>query len=191
MSKKFPYGYDVNKYLDKAFEKIKETFFWVRKDMFDERYEYDIEKEGNRYEYVYYYTNQDGEKSRTIMDWCKTPESFYDIIMTQNEYKIVSYNPIKETFEVPIESGNVIHGWYLERYEFNSHELGGYSVFVQAGDRTTGASRTFYIPQDYFKSTFDEFLDKYVKLVYPGSFGMDKEDLKNTKGLKEFLGFKE
>jgi hypothetical protein len=59
MSKKFPYCYDVNKYLDKAYDVIKKTFFWVRKDMFDERYEYDIEKEGKKYKYVYYHNNQD------------------------------------------------------------------------------------------------------------------------------------
>lgn len=189
MSKKFPYGYDVNKYLDKAYDVIKKTFFWVRKDMFDERYEYDIEKEDKHYEYVYYYNSEDGEKRRTIMNWCKTPEDFYSAIMNHNEYKIASYNPIKDTFKVPIACGTDAHGWYLERYEFSSHELGGYTVFVQAGDRTTGGSRTFYIPQDYFDGTFDEFLDKYIVLV-PRSFGMGKEDLKNTKGLKEFLGFK-
>lgn len=191
MSKKFPYGYDINKYLDKAFDLIKETFFWVRKDMFDERYEYDIEKEGNRYEYIVYYTDQDGEKTRRVLDWCKKPKDFYNIVKSDNEYKITSYNPIKETFKVPIDCGKDAGGWYLERYEFSSHEQGGYSVFVQAGDRVTGGSRTFYIPQDYFKGTYDEFLDKYVKLVYPRAFGMSREDLDNTKGLKEFLGFKE
>ena len=123
------------------------------------------------------------------MNWCKTPEDFYSAILNHNEYKIASYNPIKDTFKVPIACGTDAHGWYLERYEFSSHELGGYTVFVQAGDRTTGGSRTFYIPQDYFDGTFDEFLDKYTVLV-PRSFGMGKEDLKNTKGLKEFLGFK-
>lgn len=189
MSKKFPYGYNINKYLDKAFEEIKETFFWARKDMFDERYKYNIEKEGNRYEYVFYYTDQDGEKLRSVLDWCDTPEKFYSVVMSHNEYKITGYNPVKDIFKIPFDYGKDLHGWYLERYEFRSHELGGYSVFVQAGDRTTGGSRTFYIPQDYFDGTFEEFLDKYVKLVYPGSFGMDKEDLRNAEGLKEFLGF--
>ena len=36
MSKKFPYGYDINVYLDKAFEKMKETFFWATKEMLRE-----------------------------------------------------------------------------------------------------------------------------------------------------------
>ena len=83
----------------------------------------------------------------------------------------------------------MISGWYLERYEFNEHKLGGYSAFVQAGDRVAGGSRTFFIPDSYMKGTYEEFLDKYCELV-PGYFGLGKADLINDKGLKEFLGFK-
>ena len=33
MSKKFPYGYDINVYIDKAFEKAKELYPWAEKSM--------------------------------------------------------------------------------------------------------------------------------------------------------------
>ena len=32
MNEKFPYGYDVNFYIDKAFEQMKESYFWTTKD---------------------------------------------------------------------------------------------------------------------------------------------------------------
>ena len=31
MDERFPYGYDVQVYLDKAFETLKETMFWATK----------------------------------------------------------------------------------------------------------------------------------------------------------------
>ena len=33
MNKKFPYGYDVNAYIDKAFEQMKELYPWAKKEM--------------------------------------------------------------------------------------------------------------------------------------------------------------
>ena len=67
MSKKFPYGYNIDKYLDKAYEKILYTYFWFTKDMLDERYEYAIEKEGNKYQYISYYTHNDGTRTRSVL----------------------------------------------------------------------------------------------------------------------------
>ncbi len=188
---KFPYKYDINKYLEKAKEIIFDSYPWATEDMLDDKYEYKIEKVGGVYEFVSYYHNYDGEILRKVLTWIKSDSDFYDYIKDMHEYSIQSKNPKYKTFKVPISCGTMLHGWYLERYEFNKHFYGGYSAFVQAGDRVTGGSRTFFIPQDYFDGSFDEFLDKYVKLVSPGAFGMSKEDLKNAEGLKKFLGFKE
>ena len=185
MSKKFPYGYDVNKYIDKAIEKMKYTYPWVKKELFDERYEYQIEKIGNRYEYISIY-NCDNRKEKKVLK-CNS-EEFVQRIIYDQEYKVEDANPVKEVFIVPGQSGKIFAGWYLERYEFRSHVLGGYSVFCQAGDRGTGCSRTFFIPNDYFKGDYNEFLDKYIKLV-PPSFGFTKEELLNIKELKKFLGY--
>ena len=50
MSEKFPYGYDVNAYIDKAFERMKETYFWATKEMLNSEWTYAIEQdEGGEY----------------------------------------------------------------------------------------------------------------------------------------------
>lgn len=185
MSKKFPYDYDINKYLDKALEKLKETYPWAELKML--KYKYEIEKENNKYEYISYYKWNDGEIERKIIDG--DGEEFIERIINDNYYWIEDANPIKETFKFPLPTGVELHGWYLERYEFNKHIKGGYSAFVQAGNRSTGGSRTFFIPPKYLEGTFEEFLDEYIKLV-PASFGLTREDLRKIDGLKEFLGFK-
>ena len=51
MSKKFPYGHDVDKYIDKAIEELKYTYPWAKKELFNKKYEYIIEKNNNRYQY--------------------------------------------------------------------------------------------------------------------------------------------
>ena len=186
---KFPYKHDINKYIDKACEKILYTYFWFTKDMLDERYEYSIEKEDNEYEFISYYTYPDGTKSRTVLKWIKTVDDFYNKIIYDSEFKIVGFNPVKKVFHVPNDDVSNLHGWYLEIYDIRLHELGGYSVYVQAGDRSAGASRTFYLPQDYFKGSYSEFLDKYMELVPASSFGIKREVLENNNEIKKFLGF--
>ena len=191
MSKKFPYGYDVNVYIDKALVKMKYLYPWASRNLFDKRYVYSIEKIGNRYEYVYTYTysyDDHEEISRHVLTGYDS-DRFIDSIVYDQEYKIQDYNKVKEVFVVPGQSGKCNLGWYLERYEFRSHMLGGFSVFCQAGDRVAGGSRTFFIPNDYFNGSYEEFLDKYIKLV-PPSFGFTKDELLNIPELKKFLGFK-
>ena len=187
--KKFLYKYDINKYLDKVYKKILELYPWTNIDMIKCDYEYAIEKEGKNYEFICYYKNQNGEKSRRVLDWIKTTDHFCEYLKNEIEDSLIWNTTIKETFKMPIESSVSLHGWYLERYEFNKLSTGGYSVFVQAGDRTTGGSRTFLIPQDYFDGTYYEFIDKYVKLVPPSHFGLSIEELQENKDLSNFLGF--
>ena len=187
MSKKFLYGYNVDKYIDKAIEKMKYTYPWVKRELFDKRYDYSIEKIGDRYQYVSTYHWSNHENTKEILK-CDSEEFIQKIIYDQT-YAIEDANPVKEVFVVPGQSGKEFAGWHLERYEFRSHVLGGYSVLCQAGDRVTGGTRTFFIPNDYFSGNYSEFLDKYIKLV-PPMFGFTKEELLNTPGLKEFLGYK-
>ena len=52
MSEKFPYGYDLNAYIDKAFEQMKADFPWATRDMIPEQTYYGIEKVGDDYHYV-------------------------------------------------------------------------------------------------------------------------------------------
>lgn len=181
MSKKFPLGYDVNKYIDKALEKMKYTYFWASKDILDKRYVFSIEKINNKYEYCYSYN---GDDKRVIEG---DSDKFIDTVIWYNEWALEDANPVKDIFVVP-GGGELPGGWFLERYEFRSHKLGGYSVFCQAGDRVAGGSRTFFIPQDYFNGTYEEFMDKYIELVSP-RFGFTKEELLNIPELKKFLGY--
>ena len=56
MNEKFPYGYDVNIYIDKAFEQMKESYFWATKEMLNPEWTYAIEQdEDGEYQYVTYY----------------------------------------------------------------------------------------------------------------------------------------
>ena len=186
MSKKFPYGYDVEKYIDKAVEEMKFTYPWVKKEMFDKRYEYIIEKVNNKYEYAYIYNWGDSNKNKTVLD--VDGERFIKEIIWNQEYAIQKYNEVIDIYKVPGQEGKVLHDWHLEAYEFRKHKLGGYSVFCQAGDRVTGGSRTFFIPPSYFDGDYDEFLDKYIELV-PPSFGFTREELARIPELKTFLGY--
>ena len=43
MNEKFPYGYDLNAYIDKAFEQMKADFPWATRDMIPEQTYYGIE----------------------------------------------------------------------------------------------------------------------------------------------------
>jgi len=185
MSKKFPYGYDVQEYIDRAIEKMRYTYPWAKEELFDERYKFRIEKKNNRYQYVFNYKDK-YSNSREILD-CDGDE-FIGKIINYQTFAIENANPVIDVFVVPGQSGKSFAGWYLENYEFRKHELGGYSVFCQAGDRVTGGSRTFFIPPDYFKGSYEEFLDKYIELV-PPSFGFTKEELLNIKELKKFIGY--
>ncbi len=185
MSKKFPYGYDVEIYIEKAIEKMKFTYPWVKRELFDKRYEYLIEKVNNKYQFIYIY-HWDDEEKREMLDI--DGDKFIDEIVWHQQYHVEDYNKVKDVFVVPGQNGKEFQGWYLERYEFRSHELGGYSVFCQAGDRVTGGSRTFFIPPSYFDLDYDQFLDKYIELV-PPSFGFTKNELVAIPELKKFLGY--
>lgn len=186
MSKKFPYGYDVNKYIDKAIEKMKFTYPWAKRELFDKRYDYYIEKINNKYQYVYVYHWEDSSKEKKVL--YVDGEGFIEQIIWHQEYAIQKYNKVKDVFIVPGQEGKVLHEWHLEAYEFRLHELGGYSLFTQARDRVTGGSRTFFIPPSYFNGSYDDFLDKYIELV-PPSFGFTREELAKIPELKKFLGY--
>ena len=52
MSEKFPYGYDLNAYIDKAFEQMKADFPWATRDMIAEHTYFGIEKVGDDYQEI-------------------------------------------------------------------------------------------------------------------------------------------
>ena len=187
MDKKFPYGYDVNAYIDKAFEQLKADFPWATRDMIAEHTYYGIAKVGDEYQYVALWSNSEGKPEPYPQ---KTDcEGFIKKLYEGHEWELERANPVKEYIDVP--ATNTCSGdWYLEIYRIQKHELGGYSAHVQAGNRSAGGSRTFFIPVSYLRLPWEEFLDKYLELVSPGSFYVGREDLENCSGLKDFLGFK-
>ena len=124
MNKKFPYGYDVNAYIDKAFEKMKEDFPWATRDMIAKHTNYGIEKVGDEYQYVSYYSEYDGTLKANPEDIdC---EEFIRKLANGHDWELEITNPVKETIDVPATNG-CSGGWFLEIYRIQKHELGGYS----------------------------------------------------------------
>ena len=186
MSKKFPYGYDVNAYIDKAFELMKQDFSWATRDMIAEHTNYGIEKVGDDYEYVSYHSRYDG----TLKPYPENIDcdEFIRRLVSGHDWELEHGNPVKETFDVQATcrcSGD----WNLEIYRIQKHKLGGYSAYIQAGNRSAGGSRTFFIPSSYLQLPWEEFLDKYLDLVIPGSYYVGRADLERDPRIKEFLGF--
>ena len=187
MNEKFPYGYELDAYIDKAFEMMKEDFPWATRDMISKQTYYGIEKVGDDYQYVSYYWPGDGTlKAHTKDVDCN---GFLRLLASDHDWELERANPVKESFSVPATT-KCWGDWHLEIYQIRKHELGGYSAYVQAGNRSAGGSRTFFIPRSYLKLPWEEFLDKYLDLVSPGPFYVSRADLENAEGLKEFLGFK-
>lgn len=186
MNEKFPYGYDVNTYIDKALEQMKKLYPWAKKTMLRKNWSYAIEQVDGEYQFVTYFDWGKNDIERQVLN-CDG-EEFIETIIDHHHDWIEDENPVTETFDVPA-SCRCLGGWNLETYRLQKHQLGGYSAFVQAGNRSAGASRTFFIPPANFKLPWEEFLDKYLELVPPGFFYADRDDLEKAKGLKEFLGY--
>ncbi|MBO4218812.1 MAG: hypothetical protein J5887_04870, partial [Erysipelotrichaceae bacterium] len=187
MSSRFPYGKDTEAYLEKALEIMKDTYPWASRDLFRSEYSYAVEKEEGKEVFVSYYKWSDGDVRREVRD--VSGEEFIDSVISDHRWAIEIANPAKTVFKVPYAGPVNLNGWYLERYEFRTHQLGGYSSFVQAGDRSAGASREFFLPPRFFAGSWSDFLDQYCELVPGYAFGLDREQLEETNGLKSFLGF--
>ena len=182
MNEKFPYGYDLNAYIDKAFEQMRADFPWATRDMIAEHTYYGIEKVGDDYQYVRYYSYC----SPDILN--VDCEEFIRRLTLDHDWELETANPVKECIDV--EAFNRCSGdWFLECYQIQKHEKGGYSVYVTAGNRSAGGSKTVFIPASYFKLSWQEFLDKYLDLAIPGSFYVGRADLERDPRIKEFLGF--
>lgn len=184
---RFKYGYDIDKYIEKALDKIRKTFVFATKEHLSPDDRYEIEVIDGEYEFVQYHKDSDG-KVRVELHKCLA-EIFIDYLAYKGERYIFIKNKIIDNYKVKYEGNVCMNGWNLEKYEFNKHESGDYSAFVQAGDRVAGASRDFPIPRDYLEGSYEEFLEKYLKLVPPSSFGLTKEHLIKDQGVRAFLGF--
>ncbi len=181
-------GTDVDAYVDDALKRLKKKYPWAKKSLFNKSYRYAIEDVDGKKKFIKYYDWNDGTFSRYDDDW--DGELFIQEIMEDQESYITDANKVKDVLDVRPDAGVECHGWYLERFEFRSHVLGGYSAFVQAGDRCTGGSREFFFTPEQMNGTFAEFLDSNTELL-SGHFGLTRDYMEEFEGLKEFLGFKE
>ena len=182
---KFKYGMDIKVYLDKAFAEVKKTCHWIDRKTLNKRIRFDIRQINGDWEFVCDY-NRSGDFF--ICEY-GTAELFIGHVADEYEKIAIETNPVVDTYDVPFKHVE-IHGWNLERYRFVKMGSGDYKVDVQAGDRVTGGSRTFFITPDCFEAkTYEEFLDRYLKIVPGRSFGLEKEDLLPDENLKKFLGY--
>lgn len=183
----FPFGTDIDAYIDRAAGKMKNTYPWVSKELFDKKISFAIEEVNGKYVFAQYYKYSDGSSVRYQID--KYGDDITDHIVSEWEFYAESVNPVKEVYELTGTRGTVISGWNLECYKFSRHELGGYSSGITAGDRSAGGTRTFFIPPAFMEGTFEEFVRKYNEMV-PGVFGLEERYYADDpEGFKRFLGF--
>ena len=181
-------GTDVDAYVDESLKRLKKKFPWAKKSLFHKNYRYAVEDVDGTMKFIKYYDWDDGTSKRYDEDW--DGELFIHEIIQDQESYIENANEVKDVLDVRPHNGVECHGWYLERFEFRSHILGGYSAYVQAGDRSTGGSREFFFTPEQMSGTFEEFLDSNGELL-SGHFGLTRDYMEKFEGLKEFLGFKE
>ncbi len=84
-------------------------------------------------------------------------------------------------------------GIRLEKYVFQAHRSGAYSLLVQlrwnAGAQDETAANTLPLPRSWSTFGWDSFLAA-LETQYPADrYGYSAEELRSMDGLKEFLGF--
>ena len=91
------------------------------------------------YQYVSYHSRYDGTLKAYKED--VDCEEFLRRLASGRDWELERANPVKESIDVEA-SNNCSGDWFLECYEIQKHELGGYSVYVTAGNRSAGGSKT-------------------------------------------------
>ena len=182
---KFKYGTDIEVYLEKAFANVKKNYHWLDKKTAEEFVSYKIEKVDGDWEYLWKFSTNDDYS----ICYCSSGDGFIKSVEHEYERAALRANPVVAEYDVPF--GQIdINGWYLEKYVVSKLKTGDYKVNVQAGNRSTGGNREFFISPDCFEAkTYDEFLDRYLQIVPGGSFGLAKEDLLPNEELKSFFGY--
>ncbi|MBR3308195.1 MAG: hypothetical protein IKI75_13205 [Lachnospiraceae bacterium] len=184
-AEKFRLGMDIEVYLEKAYENVKNNYRWLDKKTAAEYCEFAIKKVHGDWEFVRRFQS---DKKFYVCD-CSSAERFIEIAEHDYQEAAIRANPVVNEYKVSFGSIE-IHGWYLEKYIFYKLRSGDYKVSVQAGDRVTGGGRDFFItPYCFEAESYEEFLDRYLEIVPAGSFGLGKEELLPDEKLKEFLGY--
>lgn len=182
--KKFRYGRDIGVYLKKAYENVKKQYRWVEMSMVKSRCRYEITQVDGEWEFVRGY----GINGPIVCEH-GSAESFIGELESEFRSAALDANPAVAEYEVPF--GHIdLHGWVLEKYSISKLKTGDYKVNVQAGNRSTGGGREFFItPYCFEAENYSDFLDRYLEIVPGESFGLFKEDLLPNKELKKFFGY--
>ncbi len=182
---KFKFGTDISVYLEKAFHNVKKDYRWLDEKMLKKGWQYDIRKVDGDLEFVRKYGN---ESEYSVFD-VESAERFIECV--EYDYQSAALEANKTVASYAPEFGHIsLYGWNLESYVFYKLQSGDYKVSVTAGNRTTGGSRDFFIPPHCFETnSYEEFLDRYLKIVPGNSFGLGKKELLPDNDLKKFLGY--
>ncbi len=185
ISEKFRYGMNVDIYIEKAYENVKKDYRWLDKKIADKYCSYAIRQINEEWEFLKKYN---GDKDYHICDF-GTAEGFIESVEYDYQCAALEANPV--VGEYAVSHGHVdLRGWNLEKYVFLKLQTGDYKVYIQAGNRVTGGGRDFFIPPYCFEAdTYEEFLNRYLKIVPGESFGLFKTDLLENEELKNFLGY--
>ncbi len=182
---RFKYGFDIEVYLKMAYDNVKKDYRWLNKTILKDAWRYAIKQVDGDWEFVRAFK---GERKYTVFN-CDSAERFIENVEYDYRNTALRANPAVATYALSFGSIE-INGWYLERYEFSRLKTGDYKALVQAGNRTTGGTREFFItPYCFEAKTYEEFLDRYLEIVPGRSFGLNKEDLLSDEKLKAFLGY--
>ncbi len=78
-----------------------------------------------------------------------------------------------------ISKGTMLRGW----------RNGQATIASTRGMNNGGGTICVDIPQEWFRLSYDVFLERVITLAAASHYGFTVDDLKEKKGLKEFFGF--
>ena len=104
-----------------------------------------------------------------------------------------AYSP--KLYSAPHYVGHYVEGQeeWVSHYCINKKEDGTYEAELDEawdeGSHYGGGTINVDIPKEWFALSYDEFLELVITLAAATHYGFTIDDLKEKKGLKEFLGF--
>ena len=104
-----------------------------------------------------------------------------------------TYSP--KSHSAPHFEGHYVEGMeeWTSWYCFNKRDDGKYEAELDEawneGSHYGGGTICGDIPQEWFRLSYDEFLERVITLSAASHYGFTIDDLKEKKGLKEFFGF--
>ena len=104
-----------------------------------------------------------------------------------------AYSP--KPHSAPHYEGRYIEGMeeWASWYCINKKDDGTYEAELDEawneGSHNGGGTITVDIPKEWFDLPYDDFLEHVITLAAAAHYGFTANDLKQKKGLKEFLGY--